>query len=93
MDIDVIRIKKVLSDIGIEVTEEEADELWAYYSLCLMATWIGLPLNDHELLKVIIEIVEEQTPEGYGSERPGFFNRILEQQEFKTYKEQQNYEH
>lgn len=52
---DVRRIVNVMKDKGIEITPNEADELWDRYSDDFDAQWLGLPNNDNEIFKIIIK--------------------------------------
>lgn len=77
-DKDNKRIQRVLATIHIDITTEQAEELWSFYSACLYASWLALPQDDTILLDEILTIVKEQQAEGYTNERPEFFTSILE---------------
>lgn len=56
---DILRIKKVMENKGIELTIQEANELWSTYSDKFCACWLCLPSNDEELAKIIIDTAKE----------------------------------
>lgn len=56
---DIIRIKKVMRDKGIELTTAEADELWSIYSDESCAQWLGLPSDDEKLAEIIIDTAKK----------------------------------
>lgn len=56
---DIIRIKKVMRDRGIDLTTAEADEIWSVHSDNYCAIWLGLPSDDNELFDIIIETAKE----------------------------------
>lgn len=51
---DVRRIVNVMKDRGIEITPDEADEIWDIYSDDLDAQWLGFPDDDNEIFEIII---------------------------------------
>lgn len=57
---DIIRIKKVMRDKGIELTTEEADELWGIHSDDYCACWLRLPSDDEKLAEIIIETAKKK---------------------------------
>lgn len=52
---DVRRIVSVMKKYNIEITPNEAYELWDMYSDDLCAGWIGLPDNDNKIFNIIIK--------------------------------------
>ena len=57
---DVERIVKVFKNKDIEITPDEANELWDRYSDDLCASWIGLPDNDNKLFDIVIEYAKRK---------------------------------
>ena len=52
---DVKRIINVCAKYDIEITEEEAEELWSNYSDEYCAQWLGLPESDEYLFEIVIK--------------------------------------
>ena len=52
---DIMRIRKVMKDRGIEITIAEADSLWSSHSDEWCAGWLVLPDDDNELARLIID--------------------------------------
>ena len=57
---DIIRIKKVMRDKGIELTTKEVDDLWGIYSDECFAQWLGLPDDDEKLAEIIINTAKKK---------------------------------
>lgn len=57
---DIIRIKNVMKTKGVELTTEEADELWNIHSDDYCAQWLGLPDDDEKLVEIIIEAAKKK---------------------------------
>lgn len=51
---DVRRIVNVMKKYNIEITPNEAEELWDRYSDDFDAQWLGLPNKDIEIFETII---------------------------------------
>nr|WP_176455320.1 hypothetical protein [Carnobacterium maltaromaticum]CRI06733.1 protein of unknown function [Carnobacterium maltaromaticum] len=73
---DSKRINRVLSNNGINISTEQANELWSYYSNCLYAVWLGLPESDNDLLQEILESTKIQKKGWLADERPNFLDAI-----------------
>lgn len=57
---DIKRIVEVCDQHDIQITPDEAEELWSRYSdteWC--ASWLGLPSDDEDLFEIIIEYAKK----------------------------------
>ncbi|HAP9353277.1 TPA: hypothetical protein IWJ15_001968, partial [Enterococcus faecium] len=81
---DYKRIQKILSDIGVNVTVQQAKDICEYYSKCYMST--ELPTEDRTLYLKVVHIIKNLKPIGYVDKRPAYFNRIADQIDIHTSK-------
>jgi hypothetical protein len=56
---DVNRIINVCRNQSIDITVEEAIEIWETYSDDFSARWMSLPSYDNDLFDIIIEYAEK----------------------------------
>lgn len=75
---DTQRIVKSFAALGVNVSVEQAAEIWSYYSDCHFANWLGVPDEDEELQARLKYIVKNQYPEAYALERPKVLEEALE---------------
>lgn len=57
---DVRRIVNAMKKYNIEITPNEAEELWDRYSDDFDAQWLGLPDNDNEIFETIIHYAKRK---------------------------------
>ncbi|BDP75698.1 TPA: hypothetical protein J0U53_002532 [Enterococcus faecium] len=81
---DYKRIQKVLSDIDVNVTVQQAKDICEYYSKCYMST--ELPTKDRTLYLKVVHIIKNLKPIGYVDKRPAYFNKIADQIDIHTSK-------
>jgi hypothetical protein len=56
---DCHRIRRVLSNHGVEATIAEAEAVWSLHSEGMAAGWLFLPKNDDELWQILYTYVED----------------------------------
>ena len=62
---DVVRIKKILNDKNIEITLDEAEDIWDEYSDDMCAQWMGLPSDDEKVFEIVIEVAQKRYRKEY----------------------------
>lgn len=72
-------IKNVLKKRELNVTLEEANEIWDFYSTCLGANWLGVAENGEGIYEIILELIRDDEPfmwYMYKPEKPKVLNRL-----------------
>ena len=62
---DIMRIINVCAKHNVEITPDEAEELWNIYSDDYCAQWLGLPDSDEHLFEIIIEKAKDMWKKSY----------------------------
>lgn len=63
--VDIMRIINVCAKHNVEITPDEAEELWSMYSDDYCAQWLGLPDSDEYLFEIIIEKAKDMWKKSY----------------------------
>ncbi|MFB8449828.1 hypothetical protein ACFC3Z_12170 [Enterococcus thailandicus] len=89
MNQDYKRIQQVLSNIDVNITLKQAQEIWEYYSICCyMSNWVKLPVEDRDLYFKVVNIILTLNPISNvdNRPRPAYFNSLSDQINISTSK-------
>ena len=89
MNQDYKRIQQVLSNVDVNITLKQAQEIWEYYSICCyMSNWVKFPVEDRDLYFKVVNIILTLNPISNvdNRPRPAYFNSLSDQINISTSK-------